>query len=59
VSSPKFYADNKISGMSEKMLFLIQRDLRDYFTFVIMVHDPVKGTWKRLPPLFVGITVVS
>jgi hypothetical protein len=59
VSSPKFYVDRKISGTSEQMMCLIQRDLRADFSFVITVHDPVKGTWERLPPLFVAITTVS
>jgi hypothetical protein len=27
MSNPKFYADRKISGMSEQLLCLIQRDL--------------------------------
>jgi hypothetical protein len=59
VSNPKFYADRKISGTSEQLLCLFQRDPRADFTFVITVHDPVKGTWERLPPLFAAITAVS
>jgi hypothetical protein len=41
------------------MLCLIQRDLRADFSFVTTVHDPMKGTWERLPPLFAAITIVS
>jgi hypothetical protein len=63
VSSPKFYEDRKISGTSEQLLCLIQRDPRAHLAFVITVHDPVKGTWERLPPiddpLFAGITAWS
>jgi hypothetical protein len=38
---------------------LFQRDPSADFIFVITVHDPVKGTWERLPPLFATITTVS
>ena len=59
VSNPKFYADRKISGKSEQLLCLIQRDPLNREVFVIMVHDPVKGTRERLPPIddprFVGL----
>jgi hypothetical protein len=62
-SSPKFYEERKISGTSEKLLCLIQRDLRAHLTFLIIVHDPVNGTWERLPPiddpLFARITTWS
>jgi hypothetical protein len=51
VSNPKFYADRKISGKSEQLLCLIQRDPLNREVFVIMVHDPVKGTRERLPPI--------
>jgi hypothetical protein len=44
LSNPKFYADRKISGKSEQLLCLIQRDS-------LKVHDPVKGTRERLPPI--------
>jgi hypothetical protein len=63
VGSPEFYTDRKISGTSEQLLCLIHRDPRAHLAFVITVHDPVNGTWKRLPPiddpLFAGITAWS
>jgi hypothetical protein len=56
VSSPKFYADRKISGKSQQLLCLIQSDRGEY---VVNVYDPVKGTRERLSPIddpdFVGI----
>jgi hypothetical protein len=63
VGSPEFYTDRKISGTSEQLLCLIHRDPRAHLAFVITVHDPVNGTWERLPPiddpLFAGITAWS
>jgi hypothetical protein len=44
VSSPKFYEDRKISGTTQRLLCLIQRN-----EFVIKIYDPVNGTWERLP----------
>jgi hypothetical protein len=52
MSISKFYVDINISGMSEQLLCLIQRD-HYYFNslaFLITIYDPVKGTWERIPP---------
>jgi hypothetical protein len=57
VSSPKFYEDRKISGTTQRLLCLIQRDpvydavkgTWERYVFVIKIYDPVNGTCERLP----------
>jgi hypothetical protein len=59
VSRHAFYVDKNISKTSEQLLCLIQKDRLNSDSFVIRVHDPVKGTWETVPlnvdPRFVGI----
>ena len=61
----RLYVDRKISGDSQQLLCLIQKELGvdhhilNSHAFVITVCDPLKGTSERLPPIndprFVGL----